>query len=234
MFHPPDLQFAGLSYDNKQDEFVELLNISSNAVWLGDPFAPWRLRDAVDYGFPVNAALAPGAMLLVVNFDPQTEPLALAEFRARYGLSTNVPLFGPFGGNLNNAGESVELARLDVFEDGLTDSILVDKVRYDDGITWPCGADGSGNSLQRLMADKFGNDPFNWAAKTPTPGAATVPQVAGLPSILAQPQDVMVATNGAFSLRIDICSPGRSPAPPTRCFPSSTPAPMIPARTRWR
>ncbi|MCX8156686.1 MAG: lamin tail domain-containing protein, partial [Verrucomicrobiae bacterium] len=206
MYHPQDLSFYGYFYNNQSHEFVELHNISSNSVDLGAPGAAYRLRDGVSFAFAPGTVVPPGGRLLVVNFDPVSQPALLQDFRARYQLATQVPVVGPYGGDLSNAGESLELVRDEVFEDNTTDPILVDKVRYDDGEEWPCGADGTGLSLQRLNSLAYGNDPLNWVAALPTPGAATVPQPAGVPSITAHPQATAVPTNGLIRLSVETCS----------------------------
>src|SRR5207247_7235567 len=54
-----------------------------------DPAAPtntWKLAGGVDYTFPQNLSLPGGGFLLLVNFDPVTDSVALEEFRARYNL----------------------------------------------------------------------------------------------------------------------------------------------------
>jgi len=38
-----------------------------------------------------------------------TNPAQLAVFRALYNVATNVPIFGPWSGKLDNAGETIEL-----------------------------------------------------------------------------------------------------------------------------
>lgn len=175
MYHPPDL--AGL--DNQRDEFIELYNFGAVAVPLYDPAHPtntWRLRDGVDFDFPPNLQLLGGEYLIVVSFDPAADTNALAAFRATYHLAANVPIVGPYSGRLDNGGESVELYRPDAPEPpgdpdaGYVPYILVERVHYSDQYPWNPQADGLGQSLQRLEANEFGNDPFNWKAATPNPG----------------------------------------------------------------
>jgi hypothetical protein len=172
MYHPPDIG----TNDNVIEEFIELHNRSSQTVFLYDtnhPANTWRLREAVDFDFPPGVSLAPGSTLAVVSFDPATNTLALAQFQARYG--TNAQLFGPSLGKLDNSGESVELYRPDAPETlpgpdfGLVPFLLVDRVHYRDLAPWPTNADGGGYSLQRLNPAVYGNEPTNWAARTPTP-----------------------------------------------------------------
>jgi hypothetical protein len=51
--------------------------------------------------------------------------------------------------------------------------VLADRVSYTDHAPWPSGdVDGGGLSLQRRGAALYGNEPLNWLAAAPTPGAA--------------------------------------------------------------
>src|SRR5207248_9211343 len=90
MYQPPSPD--GIE-DNTVDEYIELLNLTSNSVALFDPAAPtntWKFKGGVDYTFPQNVTLPPGGFVLVVNFDPIIDPVALAEFRSRFKLGANV------------------------------------------------------------------------------------------------------------------------------------------------
>lgn len=180
MYHPPDY---GTNAPD-QEEFIELLNLTSTNVALFDPAHPtntWRLANAVSFDFAANQTLAAGARLLVVGFNP-TNTTLLNAFRARYG--TNGTVVGPFAGQLDNAGESIELWRPDAPQTaphpdvGYVPQILVERVTYADTLPWPTNADGGGASLQRLAATSYGNDPVNWKAAAPTAGLAnSVPSV---------------------------------------------------------
>ncbi len=201
MYHPPDIG----TNDNTLDEFIELRNITASEVALFDvnyPTNSWKLRDAVDFDFPSGTVLPAGGYLLVVNFSPTNTP-QLAAFRARYGVPVSVPVFGPYGGKLDNGSDSVELAKPDAPQlppspdAGEVPFVLVDKVKYGDTSPWPSIADGSTNgvgiSLQRRVASAYGNDPVNWLAGAPTAGGANGPAALALPVITRQP----VSTNGA-------------------------------------
>ncbi|RYD75707.1 MAG: lamin tail domain-containing protein [Verrucomicrobiaceae bacterium] len=169
MYHPPDL--GGL--DNVRDEFVELHNLSTNPQELGG----WVLKDAVDFTFPANTTILPGDYLLVVGFDP-TNTALLDAFRAAYGISSNVPIYGPFSPKLPNSSATVELAYLGAAENGEIPEILVDRVRYSDITPWPGAPDGDGPSLQRISRTIYGNDPSNWMSETATPGNVNAGQQA--------------------------------------------------------
>jgi Lamin Tail Domain/Bacterial TSP3 repeat len=166
MYHPPDLG----TNDNTRDEFIELRNTSTVPVSLFDSTNGWRLRNAVDFDFPVGTVLGPGATLLVVSFDPVNNPSTLADFRAQYSLATNQPIVGPYSGKLADGSDDLELRRPDAPNSNNVPSILVERVRYFDAAPWPTSADGSGLSLHRVSETGFGNDSTNWIASTPTPG----------------------------------------------------------------
>lgn len=174
MYHPPDL--AG-GVDDNLNEFIELQNTASTNVPLYDVNAPtntWRLRGAVDFDFPANVVLSPGARLLVVAFDPAIYTTLKSSFVAKYSVPTNVPIFGPWSGKLDNSEELIQLQRPDNPNVTPTNTFvpyyLVEKVAYADVAPWPVSADGAGASLQRIDPTLFGNDPINWQAALPTAG----------------------------------------------------------------
>jgi hypothetical protein len=184
MYAPPPF---GLDPDTV-DEYVELRNTGAQPVPLYDSQHPtnvWRLDGAVQFTFPPGLVLAPGAHLLVVSFDPVYDPASLGWFRARYSLGADVALAGPFAGHLSNGGERLDLLMPDAPEmapspnAGLVPRVLVERVRYSDLPPWPTGADGTGQSLQRVFSTAFGDDPANWQAAAPTPGRPN-PDVSGL------------------------------------------------------
>ncbi len=211
-YHPPDVFTNNAYWDNTEDEFIELCNISDITVNLFDPEAPtnvWRLRDAVSYTFPTNQTMNPGARLLVVSFDPVADPASAAAFRNRFGLSGSVRLLGPFRGKLSNGSDSVELIQPDTVRfyatNVVTTSVLVDKVRYRDDAPWPAGADGLGFSLQRRTESAYGNDPTNWVAALPTPAA---PLSAGAaPTILTAPASQTVLPGTTLVLGVEATGP---------------------------
>lgn len=182
MCAPPDLVIGGLASPNARDEFIELQNISSEAVPLHDPDNPantWSIDGGVNFTFPPGILMPPHSFLLVVSFSPEAEPDALAAFRTAYGLTNNVPIYGPFSGRLNNTGEGLELNQPGAPNPNtrIAPLILIDRVKYDTAIPWPNGANRTGASLQRTYPNTFGNDPANWMAAWPTPGRSLVPSL---------------------------------------------------------
>src|SRR5439155_25136601 len=104
MYHPPRLG----TNDDVVDEFIELRNLTAVSVSLFSTNYPtncWKLRDAVDFVFPPDTRLAADGLALVVSFSP-TNLTQLNAFRARYGVSPGVPIFGPYSGKLDNGGEN--------------------------------------------------------------------------------------------------------------------------------
>ena len=175
MYAPPPL---GLDADT-MDEYIELRNITSQPAPLFDPLHTtntWQFQGAVQFPFPLGTTMAPWSYLLVVPFDPANDPVMLNWFRGRYGVDTNTPIFGPWAGHLDNAGERVALYMPDKPE--VPPSPIagyVPQVSSRSSITcrWRPGRAARtvpGNSLQRIASAAFADDPANWQAAVPTAG----------------------------------------------------------------
>lgn len=198
MYHPPDTNGA----DDDLNEFIELQNTTGTNVplyFVGAATNTWRLRNAVDFDFPTNQVLAAGARLLVVGFSP-TNTAQLAAFRAKYGVSNTIAVYGPWNGKLDNSTETIELKQPDTPDPatGFVPFIMIDKVAYQDVAPWPVGADGIGNSLQRVNNAGFGNDPTNWFAAGTSVGRATVPNVAPVVSILSPATGSVISSSNVL------------------------------------
>jgi hypothetical protein len=176
--------------DVGNDEFIELRNISDHAVALFEPLYPtntWRVN-GLGFVFPPNVTVSSNGLVLIVSTEP-------AAFRAKYDVPAGVAVLGPFAGTLQDSGERLELQRPDASGTNGISYITVDEVRYNDRAPWPPGADGGGPSLQRRALSAYGNDPGNWEAALPTPGAGFSPGPA--PFITSQPQSqTIVASQG--------------------------------------
>ena len=171
----PDV--AGL--EQGQLEFVELHNLSDQPVPLFNPLEPhntWRLRGGVRLDFPMETILSPGGYLLLTRFDPVAETAVMTRFREHYGVKDGVPIIGPFDGRLANEGEMVLLLRPDNSQGlgrddaGFVPYLTVESLSYDNREPWPGNSHGTGLSLQRKAANRFGDEPSNWFAAAPTPG----------------------------------------------------------------
>src|SRR6185503_14821336 len=131
MYRPPDINGTN---DDSRTEYIELLNATAGAVPLFDPELPlhtWRLRGGVDFDFPTNLALAAGESILLLNFDP-TNAALVSSFRAKYGVSAGVRLFGPYAGKLDNSANSLKLQKPTAPVVGVVPYVLVDEVDYAD------------------------------------------------------------------------------------------------------
>jgi len=176
IMYNPDWPEGG-SYTNDQYEYVELHNISAEPVTLYryDKAKPWKFTDGIEFTFPadVPVTIGAGGYLLVVK-----KPAA---FSWRYPDVPAEIIFGPYDGNLSNAGESLELGMPgDVGENGRRQYIRMGRVNYSDGSNpencpgsidlWPVEADGYGMALTRKNLTGYGNDPENWIASASSPG----------------------------------------------------------------
>jgi len=183
-------------------EFIELQNTTAAPVPVFDPDHPsntWRLRGDADFDLPPDLVLAAHGALVLVNFDPASDPTSLAAFRSVYGLGTNIVLFGPYSGNLSDLSARVELQKPEMGNDGVLVYVVADRVRYRSIAPWPVAAAGDGFSMQRLSMTAYGDDPINWTAQLPTPGT---PIDAGL-SLLIRP-----VTPGMIELTWPTAPPG--------------------------
>ena len=185
-----------------QLEFIELKNISSNAVPLFDATIPtntWRMN-GLGYTFPTNLTLPAGGLLLLV-------PTNAMEFTNRYAVPAGVQILPPYTGNLQDSGERLELQQPDTTGTNGVGYITIDEVRYNDRAPWSPAADGSGPSLQKRLSTLYGNDPVNWTAAGPTPG---VDFVGGAePVITAQPQSQagVLGSNVTFNVGVNGTAP---------------------------
>jgi hypothetical protein len=139
---PSAVELAALPSVSASDfEFIELINNSAAAL----PLANAQFQRGVEFTFPAGYTLAAGARcLLVAN---------LAAFHVRYGAALDALIAGEFLGNLDNAGEQIQL----------TDSVgeVVLDFTYSDA--WYPPTDGAGRSLVTRL-----QNPAHTAYDTPT------------------------------------------------------------------
>ncbi|MCB1125275.1 MAG: lamin tail domain-containing protein, partial [Verrucomicrobiae bacterium] len=187
-----------------QAEYVEILNPTDATVTLYDPAHPgntWALSGAVDFTFPAGEEIPAGGRILVSAVEP-------AVFREHYPVPAGVPVYGPWDGALNNAGESLKLRRPGEPEpDGTVPYYRVDRVVYGPVAPWPTEADVGGVSLERVAADAYGNDPASWTASIDggSPGAA--PESVNRPPHLAAIADQRVPAEVFFEFRVTATDP---------------------------
>jgi hypothetical protein len=115
-------------------EFVELHNLSTNlTLELGGV----NFTAGVDFTFPPGTTMAPNSYQLAVK------AADFVAFRTHYGLTTNVPLAGPYSGSLANGGEKLEL------KTG-AGGMKIFSFDFGNGRGWPVAASGAGHSLVPL------------------------------------------------------------------------------------
>lgn len=214
MYYPPELPG---NFENFRDEFIELHNVTGSPVPLFDPAHPtntWRIQGGVSHPFPQDITLPAHGHLLVVSFDPATNATQTTDFRARYNVPPETPIYGPWEGHLDNVSDSVELMRPDLPNPpplptaGYVPYILAERVRYSNAAPWPSAAGiGVGLSLQRIDAARYGNDPINWVAGGP--GAGQQFQPGGSPPVVTtQPSNQTVTEGQPASLSVAVTGAG--------------------------
>ena len=165
-------------------EYVELLNISDKPVTLYDAEkeAPWRFVDdpenpSIELLLPASPPVTVGAgeyLLLVKD---------TGLFKSRYTAPAGVQVLAWGVGKLVNGMGKIQLSKPGTVDaNGMRHWIRVDRVVYSDGSRgrgfpvgadpWPGQANGGGASLNRIDSAAYGNDPANWRAAVPSPGAA--------------------------------------------------------------
>jgi hypothetical protein len=155
-------------------EFVEIYNPAPT----NRPLDHWQLLKGINFAFPNGILLPATGTVVLVNFDPQTDPTALANFRAAYNIGTEVPLYGPFSGRLDNNGETLRLSSPDApptDDPTFYPALIEDETRYAITPPWPQTPAGGGDSLNRLNPEQWGYDPLGWYASAPTPGTYQPP-----------------------------------------------------------
>src|SRR5207244_3250066 len=102
------------------------------------------------------------------NSGPRVGPLVITEIM--YHPAVGGEEFVPYDGALQDDGENLGLQRPDTPDTNGVPYITVEAVRYANTAPWPLGADGTGASLQRSVAEAYGNDPVNWLVAPATAG----------------------------------------------------------------
>ena len=169
-------------------EYIELRNLTGQAILLNDPAdptGPWKFVDGIDFALPEGATIPAFGYALVVPIDP-ADPAALAAFRAQYDIPPGVPLFGPYqhadgSNNLANGGENLTLYRPIA-----TGYALADRVNYLSTAPWPTDAAGTGASIARSVPWNYGNDVGNWSAEQVggTPGRLNLDLAGPVPDVV--------------------------------------------------
>ena len=203
-YHPSEVFVNKAFWDNDEDEYIEIQNISTAAVSFFDSSSgsKWHLRGGVDFDFPTNFALPAGGRAVIVGFNPSLQPDQFSRFKSKFALPDGVPVLGGFQGHLDNGSAQVRIAKpgtLDA-DTGDVSYILVDEVDYKNTFPWPTAADGASAALSRKALTAFGNDPANWVATLPSPGRQ--PVLGAAPQITEPPQSVTVVGGTRVTLKV--------------------------------
>src|SRR6185503_13514215 len=151
-----------------------VFNPTATPVNLFNTNGGWRIDGDVSFVFSNSITLGAGEYLLLVNFNPVANPAQLAAFRNLYGVSNaSLVIVGPYSnGRLPNSSARLALEKpVSGSVTGTVAWVIVDEVVYADQFPWSCGADGTGNSFQRVDPVRDGSDPGNWSTSRPTPGS---------------------------------------------------------------
>lgn len=143
-------------------EHVEFYCLAPTNVPLFDPDAPtnrWRFRGVGTFVFPSNSFARAFDSFVLTATNP-------AAFRAMRGLPDDYPVYGPFTGRLDNAGDLLRLERPLPFDPDTQPYELVEAIEYHAQAPWPVPI--AGESIRRVRLAAFGNDPANW-----TPGSTS-------------------------------------------------------------
>ncbi len=160
-----EIMFNPISGDT-DDEYVEIYNRNSFPVSL----AGWEFVTGISYLFQTNSmtiSMPPGAHWVIAR-----NPANLMGIYTN--LSTNVNLFGPYGGTLANGGERLVLASADydlVQGSPLAErlNVPVSELIYGDGGKWGNWSDGLGSSLELIDYEADERHPSNWADSSDAP-----------------------------------------------------------------
>ena len=137
-YHPSEPTTAELaidpSFDQDDFEFIEVLNVSSSTVDLGEAaFVQIQIGnelEGVEFTFPPGTLINPGERLIIAA--------NATAFAARY---PGVSIAGDYSSRLSNTGEWITLVD--------RDGNVIDSFRYNDVAPWPESTDGDGPSLVR-------------------------------------------------------------------------------------
>jgi hypothetical protein len=131
-------------------EYVEITNVSSNTLDMSNI----SFTLGITYTIPGGTLLGSGSKLVIAK--------DLTAYATTFGSGSNV--VGPFLGQLDNAGEVIEMRQ--------ADGSLLLSFAYDDAIPWPTIADGYGHSLELVSPFSLPNlsDPLSWRASAANNG----------------------------------------------------------------
>ncbi len=96
-----------------------------------------------------------GGYVVVVGSDPEA-------FRVRHDVPAEVPVLGPYSGDLQDDGDDLRLMRPGQPLGEVIPAVLSEQVVYDDQAPWPVSAAGQGAAMNRVATDQYANDAIHW------------------------------------------------------------------------
>jgi hypothetical protein len=183
-----------------RSQFIELASVTNGPVALFDTLRPtnvWKIDGVGNFAFPQGTVITQGSSIIVCATNP-------ADFRAQYGLSNSVPVFGPWTGALDKDGETLKLLRPGNPElEGTVPYYRVDHVTYGTNAPWPqCSM---GVSLRKVPLAAYGNDPVYWQTNqlNGDPGVTS----SNRPSIWSPQPDVQFPVNVPWTIPLSAYDP---------------------------
>ena len=175
-------------------EYVEIYNASDADIVLfagDDPTRPWALRGAVNYDFPAGVTLPANGYVVIVGTDPQV-------VRQVREIPEGVQVLGPFNGILDDDGDDVQLVS---YHPETHVEYLVDRVAYSNQAPWSLKSILGDETLNRVSATVYGNDPANWefGIAGGTPGRANLPADESRPTV---PGNLTARINSDSTVRL--------------------------------
>ncbi len=160
--------------DDAAPEWLELHNQMAVRVDLSG----WSLTAGVDFTFPEGAVIEPGAYFVVTS-DPGHAQFA--------GVDS---IFGPFGGRLDNGGETLRLRG--------RHGRVMDELDYSDGGRWPAAPDGGGVTLAKRDPESASGEPSSWEWSDEAGGTPGRPNFA-LPGSAVEIEAVSLASTWRYT-----------------------------------
>ena len=157
-------------------EYIEFHNQTATPLDMAD----WELRGGINYDFPdfdperaEDGFAKPWERFVVGNVSPD-------ELRAHYGIPQSIRVFGPWSGNLADAGDSI------ILKD--KNEVVLVRLDYEDDGHWPLAADGLGHSLVLANGDQTVNDWRAWKASERPDGTPGTEPIQGAETPIDSPE----------------------------------------------
>ena len=166
-YNPADPDDNG-PLDGQAIQFVELHNPTELPLNLGS----YSLDGSIEFAFSDSTTLEPGKTLIVANYDPELDLAQDTLFRLVYTLQLDAKVVGPFTGELGVDTAIIRLEREPVGgeDDPENSTVLVDRVEYSNQQGWPQDLNGTGQSLNRVATDAYGDFSASWTSLLRSPG----------------------------------------------------------------